>query len=108
MEPDQQLWIVVIITNDRPGDTAAIASVFSGRGIQIDSFIGFGSTPGDKGRLQGRILITFSAFAGRCQALCRILASLETVIAVRSYAQHNIPPDLLRQAHALKQQLVDL
>ena len=108
MEPDQQLWIVVITTNDRPGDTAAIASVFSGRGIQIDSFIGFGSTPGDKGRSQGRILITFSAFAERCQALCRILASLEAVDSVRSFAEHNFPAHLLHQAHALKQQLVTL
>ena len=108
METNQQLWMVVVTTSDHPGDTAAIASVFSGRGLQIDSFVGFGSTSADEGRPQGRILITFYAFAGRCQALCRILESLEAVVAVQCYAENTMPSDLRQQALALKQHLMTM
>lgn len=105
METNQQLWAVVVTTNDHPGDTAAIASVFSGRGLQIDSFIGFGSTPEETDQPQGRILITFYAFTGRCQALCRILESLEAVVGVQCSAENAMPANLLQQALVLKQHL---
>ena len=108
MTSEMQVWLVVLTTRDHAGDTAAIASVFSGRGIQIDSFLGFGGNPLADGGSQGRIMITFHAFAERCQALCRVLASLEAVAAVDCYAQEHIPPPLQTQSLALKQLLVQL
>jgi hypothetical protein len=94
MASETHLWLVILTTRDHAGDTAAIASVFSGRGIQIDSFIGFGENPQTGGQSQGRIMITFTAFAERCRALCRVLGSLEAVAEVRCFAEDEIPPDL--------------
>jgi len=108
MVDEPQLWLVVLTTRDHAGDTAAIASVFSGRGIQIDSFLGFGSNPGVDGGSQGRIVITFRAFAERFGALCRVLASLEAVAAVRGFAQADIPPELGAQTSAMKQLLATM
>jgi len=99
------LWLVILTTRDHAGDTAAIASVFSGRGIQIDSFVGFGGNPQSGGRSQGRIMITFSAFAERCQALCRVLDSLEAVAEVRCFAEDEIPPDVQTKTAEMKQLL---
>jgi|GEM_PF-1910843 len=108
MTDEMQLWLVVLTTRDHAGDTAAIASVFSGRGIQIDSFIGFGGNPRNDGESQGRILITFRAFEDRCRALCRVLASLEAVAAVRCFAESDIPEDLTGKALAVKQLLAGI
>jgi len=105
MTNEMQLWLVVLTTRDHAGDTAAIASVFSGRGIQIDSFIGFGSNPKASGESQGRILITFRAFEERFRALCRVLASLEAVSEVRGFADTNIPTDLRANALEMKRLL---
>lgn len=105
MRSEMQMWLVVLTTRDRAGDTAAIASVFSGRGIQIDSFIGFGGNPRADGGSQGRIMITFNAFEERCRTLCRVLASLEAVAAVRYYAESDSPQDLMKNAVIIKQLL---
>lgn len=105
MGNETPLWLVILTTRDHAGDTAAIASVFSGRGIQIDSFVGFGGNPQSGGRSQGRIMITFSAFAERCHALCRVLGSLEAVAEVRCFAEDEIPPDLQTKTAEMKQLL---
>lgn len=105
MADKRQLWLVVLTTRDHAGDTAAIASVFSGRGIQIDSFLGFGSNPVAGGQSQGRVMITFHAFAERFRSLCRVLASLEAVAEVRGFAEADIPMELLAKALAVKQLL---
>jgi len=105
MASETQLWLVVLTTRDHAGDTAAIASVFSGRGIQIDSFIGFGGNPQASGEPQGRIMITFRAFAERSRALCRVLDSLEAVAGVRCFAENEIPADLADKAAAVKRLL---
>ncbi|MBV5319242.1 MAG: hypothetical protein JZU50_15740 [Desulfobulbaceae bacterium] len=102
MTNEMQLWLVVLTTRDHAGDTAAIASVFSGRGIQIDSFIGFGSNPKASGESQGRIMITFHAFEGRFRALCRVLASLEAVAVVQGFADADIPTALRGKALEVK------
>ncbi|WP_028318565.1 hypothetical protein [Desulfobulbus elongatus] len=108
MTNEPSLWLVVLTTRDHAGDTAAIASVFSGRGIQIDSFIGFGSNPQASGEPRGRIMLTFHAFADRCRALCRVLASLEAVAEVRCLAGEEIPAELSTQAAAVKQLLATM
>lgn len=105
MVDEPQLWLVVLTTRDHAGDTAAIASVFSGRGIQIDSFIGFGGNLQASGETQGRIMLTFQAFEARCRALCRVLASLEAVAAVQCFAEAEIPSELEAKALEVKQLL---
>lgn len=82
MQTEQALWRVTLTTRDHAGDTAAIASVFSGRGIQIDSFIGFGGNPAADGASAGCIVVTFHAFEDRAHTLCRVLQSLEAVVSV--------------------------
>lgn len=102
MNDTRQPWLVILTTRDHAGDTAAIASVFSGRGLQIDSFIGFGDFTGSKGNREGKIMLTFRAFAYRCQSLCRVLESLEAVSTVHCYAVAQPPDDLLTHCQALK------
>lgn len=105
MVDEPQLWLVVLTTRDHAGDTTAIASVFSGRGIQIDSFIGFGGNLQASGEPQGRIMLTFQAFEARCHALCRVLASLEAVAAVQCFAEAEMPTGLLEKTLEVKQWL---
>jgi hypothetical protein len=105
MADQRALWLVVLTTRDHAGDTAAIASVFSGRGIQIDSFIGFGSIRPSSGPRQGRIMITFKAFRERCHSLCLVLESLEAVSAVRCFGPDQIPTELIDQSRSIKQYL---
>jgi len=108
MTNERGLWLVVLTTRDHAGDTAAITSVFSGRGIQIDSFIGFGGNPQASGESQGRIMITFHAFAERSRALCRVLASLEAVAGIRCFSANDIPTELIEKALAVKRLLAAL
>lgn len=105
---DRRLWLLVLTTRDHAGDTAAIASVFSGRGIQIDSFIGFGSVQREDGKHEGRIMITFYAFDERCQSLCRVLESLEAVKTVRCLDQETPMTELMDQAERMKNLLEPL
>jgi acetolactate synthase small subunit len=108
MVNEMRMWLVVLTTRDHAGDTTAIASVFSGRGLQIDSFIGFGGNPQASGESQGRIMITFHAFEERCRTLCRVLASLEAVAEVRCFAETEIPTGLQEKALAVKQVLATI
>jgi hypothetical protein len=108
MTNEMQLWLVVLTTRDHAGDTAAIATVFSGRGIQIDSFIGFGGNPKADGGTQGRIMITFYAFEERCRTLCRVLNSLEAVEEVCCFGEGEIPTAVMNQALTIKQALAHI
>jgi len=75
-------WLFLIETDDRPGAAAALATVFSGRGIQIESFIGYGD-PVDSADLDtGVIVITFKAFKHRMEMVQRVLQRLEVVHTV--------------------------
>lgn len=108
MNDTRQPWLVVLSTRDHAGDTAAIASVFSGRGLQIDSFIGFGAFDPADGGSAGKIMLTFRAFAERCHSLCRILESLEAVTAVHCYGAEQIPTELLQQSRIIKELLATM
>lgn len=78
-------WLLLIETEDRPGAAAAIAMTFSGRGIQIESFIGYGDPAYSAGRREGIIVITFLAFAHRMEMVRRVLQRLEAVRSVVCY-----------------------
>lgn len=107
-EDGRRLWLLVLTTRDSAGDTAAIASVFSGRGIQIDSFIGFGSVHGEEGKHEGRIMLSFYAFEERCQSLCRVLESLEAVKTVRCLNEEIPITELMTQSESIKNLLSTL
>lgn len=81
-EPETDHWLFLIRTEDRPGAAAAIAMVFSGRGIQIESFIGYGDPACAPDRREGMIAITFHAFRSRMEMVRRVLARLEAVRCV--------------------------
>lgn len=78
-------WLLLVHTEDRPGAAAAIAMVFSGRGIQIESLIGHGDPVYSAGRSEGVICIAFSAFAHRMEMVRRVLQRLEVVRRVACY-----------------------
>lgn len=99
--PETEHWLFLIRTEDRPGAAAAIAMVFSGRGIQIESFIGYGDPACSPDRREGMIAITFHAFRPRMEVVRRVLARLE---AVRSVDCH----DYARDPHLLKTATVRL
>jgi len=84
-------WLFFVKTEDRPGAAAAIAMIFSGRGIQIESFIGYGDPVYSAGRSEGNIVITFSTFAHRMELVRRILQRLEVVHSVDSHDYVNDP-----------------
>jgi len=85
-------WLFLIETDDRPGAAAALAMVFSGRGIQIESFIGYGDPVYSAGRDTGIIVITFKAFRHRMEMVQRVLQRLEVVHTVdcRDYADESL------------------
>ena len=51
---------------------------------------------------EGRIMLTFYAYSERCQHLCRILESLEAVIAVRCCPQDAAVNELRLKAQSIK------
>lgn len=95
-------WVILLTILDRAGSTAAIASVFSGRGIQLDSFLGFGGESVKEGTSSGKVLISFRAFPERVAVICRVLESLSVVSSLRSYRYADCPEAILHAANALK------
>lgn len=92
-------WLFVIRTEDRPGAAAAVAVVFSGRGTQIESFVGYGDPLYSAGRNEGVILITFAAFQSRMEMVRRLLERLEVVRSVECH-DYTEEPGLLKTATA--------
>ena len=90
-------WVILLTILDRAGSTAAIASVFSGRGIQLNSFLGFGGKSVKGKSSNGKVLICFSAFPERVAVICRVLASLSVVSHLESF-QYADCPEAIRQA----------
>lgn len=99
---EQSKWLLILSTHDRPGDTAAIASIFSGRGIQIDSFLGYGNNSDFEGKSNGSIVITFNAYKERKQMMCQLLESIQTVISLTCYEYNDAPKELIETVSKLK------
>jgi hypothetical protein len=95
-------WIILLTILDRAGSTAAVASVFSGRGIQLDSFLGFGGESAKGEFSSGKVLISFRAFPERVAVICRVLESLSVVTKLESYQYADCPEEVLRAADTLK------
>jgi len=87
-DPDsdnERRWLFVVTTDERPGVAASVTAAFSGRGITIESFLGYGADqPG--GRLpESVILITFRAFERRMRMVRRAVGRIEVVKDVLVY-----------------------
>jgi hypothetical protein len=95
-------WIILLTIHDRAGSTAAIASVFSGRGIQLDSFLGFGGELGRGNASCGKVLISFRAFPERVAVICRVLESLSVVTRLQSYRNADCPEAIREAAEVLR------
>lgn len=93
----EEHWLFLIRTEDRPGAAAAIAMVFSGRGIQIESFLGYGNPTYSESCREGVIVITFFAFRPRMEMVRRIIQRLEVVRRVDCY-DYASTPGLLKTA----------
>ncbi len=102
---EQSKWLLILSTLDRPGDTAAIASIFSGRGIQIDSFLGYGNNSTVEGESNGTIMIAFNAYPERKQMMCQLLESIQAVTNLTCYLYSEAPQDLIVTVSRLKQRL---
>ena len=72
-------WLFIVKTDDRPGAAASVAVVFSGRGLQIESFIGYGDINYHSKDTEGVIAITFKAFERHMRHVARVLTRLEQV-----------------------------
>jgi acetolactate synthase small subunit len=83
--PAERHWFFVIRADDRPGSAASIATTFSGRGIQMESFYGFGDSRGIERETGAVIGITFLAFPHRMASVRRVLERLEPVRWVQVY-----------------------
>ena len=72
-------WLFIVKTDDRPGAAASVAVAFSGRGLQIESFVGHGDTNYHPENTEGVIVITFQAFERQVRHVARVLTRLEQV-----------------------------
>jgi hypothetical protein len=82
-------WLFIVKTEDRPGAAASIAVPFSGRGIQIESFIGYGNARYYQELSEGIIAITFKTFKRRMEMVHRALLRLELVKEVHVFDYEN-------------------
>ena len=79
MENNEGRWLFIVKTDDRPGAAASVAVAFSGRGLQIESFIGYGDINYHSKDTEGVIAITFKAFERHMRHVARVLTRLEQV-----------------------------
>lgn len=80
---DEQRWIFVVRSLDRPGALTSAASVFSNRGVSLEGILGSGI---DSNTTQdARMLISFQATAAKKEVLRRALERLSAVVAVEAY-----------------------
>jgi acetolactate synthase small subunit len=76
-------WVFVIKVHDKPGALAAIASVFSSRGVSVDTTLG-SSAAGMLDALS-TIVLSFHATERKKETLLRIIARLQQVVHVEAY-----------------------
>ncbi|MEO1148492.1 MAG: hypothetical protein AAFY26_23215 [Cyanobacteria bacterium J06638_22] len=80
---DEQRWVFVVRSLDRPGALTSAASVFSNRGVSLEGVLGSGI---DSNSTQdARLLISFQATAAKKEVLRRALERLRAVVTVDAY-----------------------
>lgn len=93
VEVESMRWVFVIRLWDRPGALAAVASVFSDRGISLESIVGHGAFV-ETGK--GTIVVSFTATDRKKQMALRTLERLSRVISVSEYTYES--PNLRKTA----------
>ncbi|MEJ5250537.1 MAG: hypothetical protein HPY54_17100 [Chthonomonadetes bacterium] len=76
-------WVFVIKVQDKPGALTAIASVFSSRGVSVDTTLG--SSANTSAELGSTIVLSFRATERKKETLFRTLQRLHQVLQVQAY-----------------------
>lgn len=76
-------WVFVIKVQDKPGALTAIASVFSSRGVSVDTTLG--SSAGASTEQVSTIVLSFRATERKKDTLLRTLQRLHQVLHVQAY-----------------------
>lgn len=76
-------WVFVIKVYDKPGALTAIASVFSSRGVSVDTTLG--SSAAGLLEAPSTIVLSFRATERKKETLLRTLARLQQVVQVEAY-----------------------
>ena len=79
----EQRWVFVVKAQDKPGALTAAASVFSNRGVSLNTILGSGMTPADAEG--GRIILSFWANERKKDMLLRALQRLSSILQVQAY-----------------------
>lgn len=79
----EQRWVFVIKAQDKPGALTGAASVFSTRGVSLDTILGGGLT--GTGVDGGRIVVSFRATQRKQAMLLRVVERLSAVLKVDCY-----------------------
>ncbi len=79
----EQRWVFVVKAQDKPGALTAAASVFSNRGVSLNTILGSGMTPTEAEG--GRIIISFWANERKKDMLLRALQRLSSILQVQAY-----------------------
>ena len=79
----EQRWVFVVKAQDKPGALTAAASVFSNRGVSLNTILGSGMTPAEAEG--GRIILSFWANERKKDMLLRALQRLSSILQVQAY-----------------------
>lgn len=79
----EQRWVFVVKAQDKPGALTAAASVFSNRGVSLETISGSGIALTEAS--EGRIVLSFWANERKKDMLLRALQRLSTVVQVQAY-----------------------
>ena len=79
----EERWVFVVKAQDKPGALTAAASVFSNRGVSLETILG--SDIGITKAQEGRIVISFWANERKKEMLLRALQRLSVVLQVQAY-----------------------
>jgi len=80
---DEERWVFAIKAQDKPGALTAAASVFSTRGVSLETILGSGIALTEAE--EGRMVISFWASERKKDMLLRVLQCLSTVLQVQAY-----------------------
>lgn len=87
-------WAFIISAADRPGIMTSVASVFSGRGLQVEAIMGNGGRPGD-----AELTVIFEALESRKDSMFKLIGRLENVHHVEA---HDCSADTLLRCVSVK------
>ena len=81
----EKRWLFVLTTEEKPGVAASVTAAFSGRGITIESFLGYGNSMPPENESRSLIMVIFRAFEQRMKTIQRALQRFEVVNSVTVY-----------------------